>query len=207
MTLSRRSVDRHTPQVIMEEQTSTPSHNDRTISSPQSNDQPTKPDNSQVNKIVFILSICIVVGVVLLAVYEIAYLIGDFVVLIVWAAKGNTAYFLFARLVPPIALHLVSCFFFIVICALGIISVLPMLQKSMQLIFSIVFICCLVLITVVQLILLIVIVALADFGGIFIDVPVRAGYGWSFTLTIILPTGITILSITRIILLHLKPNV
>lgn len=139
---------------------------------------------------------------------EVSYLISDFVVLIVWAAEKKTAKVPFSKLVVPIALHLVFCFFYIGACILGIVSILPMLRKAMQLIFFLLFITFLVLMTLAQLTLLITIVAITEptIPGLSKHPykPVHDGYVWSLFPTIFLPIALIMLSITPTILVQTK---
>jgi CDP-diglyceride synthetase len=158
-----------------------------------------------IKTIIFVILTCA------LAFFESAYFIADIAVLGTWGAKYYVSSI--RAQTAAVSLHLVTCFFFVAACTIGILSAVPKFSKMVQLALSFVFIGMLVILSVAQFAILlsaIVLFSKVDFVvlalyGVNI-VGYRAGYGFSFTFLIILPSAIILVSVSRIISIYKKPE-
>lgn len=159
----------------------------------------------------FIKTIIFVILTCALALFESAYFITDIAVLGTWGAKHYVSSI--RPQTAAISLHLVTCFFFVAACTVGILSAVPKFPKVIQLTLSFVFIGMLVFLSVAQFAILlsaIILFSRMDFVVLTLfDVDIvgyRAGYGFSFTFLITLPSAIILVSVSRILSIYKKPE-
>lgn len=177
------------------------------------NEQGNSPpgDKEQIDFRFFIKTIVFVTLTCALAFFESAYFVADIAVLGTWGAKHYVSSI--RPQTAAISLHLVTCFFFVAACMVGILSAVPKFSKVLQLTLSFVFIGMLVFLSVAQFAVLlsaIVLFSKVDFVVLALfDVDIvgyRAGYGFSFTFLIILPSAIILVSVSRILSIYKKPE-